>query len=743
MVRFFRFLLLVFLGISVLLPTAHGTVQAAPLQQNRNADLIETTVRLDELNIRETALTGPFDARFFSVNLPADWQLQSGASLQLDMETLLTSPTITDTVSFYGGSLEVQFNNIVIGRIFLNRSGSQVITIPISDTALVSTRLDGSHSLNFILDAGINCGNDYQTTVLIRAATSLFLPHTLEPIVPDLKMLPRPIIQNSPLQKTSAVIVVPDKPTAAELQAAFTVAAKAGSLTSSRFMVPLFAEGVITPTVRNNTSLIYVGKADSFTDLAEVEFSQTDVDAQAGDGIVQMAVSTWNERYGVLLISGADDAGVVKAAQAFSTGTIRSTLDPSTAVIVDVRSPYVLTDTIGLQVSNVPSTGLTLRQTLFDLGYKNQVETGIGGHTFDFFIDMPAGFETTDAASFDVLFTHSALLDYSVSALQIKINDQPLSSIQLSDETAERGATSITFPRGTLNVGRNKISIISNLSARTPCVDPNLAGIWLKIRGESVLNLALRPTQTRSVVVRSLATFQEPLTISPTLKNLAFVVNDNDPDSWTNAGRLAFDLGDRLDPSFIELSTVFPSGIDGVKAEHDLVVVGQPSTLPIIQDLNPTLPAPFAAGSDHPTFGNSRVIYRIKPETPLGYLSLSASPWNPIRSVLLVAGNTTASKQWAVNALVTDRLRSRLNGTIAVINGEQTTVEDPSSATTTGDLLANVPQNQTTVEARPVPVQPRATWILFAIAFIALLMGLILGYMGLRIMRQRRERRAL
>ncbi len=704
-------------------------------------------VRLDQFGFREESLDGPFDARYLSLRLPASWQLESGASIELDIATFFGGVGIDGTSQFLGGSLDVQFNNVVIGRIFLDKPGSQLVTMPISDTALFVPRPDGSHSLAFILDSGLNCGTDRQTSVVVRSSTLLNLPHAVKLPPASLQQLPRPLYQDSPLDPDTAALIVPAKPTMGELQAALTVAATFGNLTRNRIQIPLITEDTLTPTLRNESNLIFVGRAGTIKLVDEVELPVTAEDgsfaaagAESDDGILQIGGSPWNENRSVLVISGDSDAAVIKASQALSAGNVRSTLNPALSVIAEVRNPETLTTTAELNQTPLISNGLVVERTLADLGYETRTAFGIGAQVFDYTFEVPRGYELTENGHFDVVFAHSSLLSYNVSGILIRVNDQPLSTIRFSDETAQNGNVRVAIPRSSLVSGENKISLSANLVPSTLCIDPNAAGVWGSIRSESLLHLALQPVRTTKQINRNLNAYFDPFTSDPTLANVAFVLPDNDSGSWSVAAQVAADLGSRIDGSMIELAAVFSDQTAAVSGTHNLIIIGKPTTQPIIAQLREAMPAPFPPNSNQPILGNSRVVYRVPEDLSLGYLEIFASPWNSERTILGILGSTDEGVQWSSAVLHTPRQRSRLNGTVAVINGEQISIENPSVTNDTSALatkiMAPTDANQT---YRPLTEIPRPRWILYIIAASIGVMWLILGFVGVRAWQRSRE----
>jgi hypothetical protein len=67
------------------------------------------------------------------------------------------------------------------------------------------------------------------------------------------------------------LIVVPDQPTAGELQAAMSVAAGFGMMTGGDLLLNLVPLGELTEEARVGNHLIFVGKPTGFPDLAQVD----------------------------------------------------------------------------------------------------------------------------------------------------------------------------------------------------------------------------------------------------------------------------------------------------------------------------------------------------------------------------------------------------------------------------------------------------------------------------------------
>src|SRR5205823_3209394 len=113
-----------------------------------------------------------------------------------------------------------------------------------------------------------------------------------------------------------------------------------------------------------------------------------------------------------------------------------------------------------------------------------------------------------------------------------------------------------------------------------------------------------------------------------------------------------------------------------VRKERDLLLVGRPSALPLVNELGSALPAPFTPGSAVASEPDATVAYQTPQDASLGYLELLAAPWSGERTVLAVLGSTDEGLRWAGAALTTPKLRGALTGNLAVISGDQINSRD-------------------------------------------------------------------
>ncbi len=712
---------------------------------------VGNTIPLSLLGYSEQTLRGPFDSSYLAFSLPGDWQLSDGAQLQLVINTYFNGTGVPLRLSganpsapaggggLYNGEVEVLFNNISLTRFSLDKEGERTITIPITPEALQKSTQPGRHSLQLLLTALPDCDYDWHTAVVVRPASRLILPHQFVVASTDLRQLPRPIYQGSFVADTS-VIVIPDKPTARELQAAFSVAAGFGRMSRGKLSMALKTAGQLTTDDQKNNHLIFVGNPTDFAMLknaplpAPVSGSGYNVpNVKPEDGIVQMVNSPINPARVWLIAGGNQDTGIVKAAQAISAGVIKATAPSNLAVVAEVQT-------------NLPGDVVQTDRTLANLGYQNVTVQYLGTNFIDYQFYVPPGQMVNGAAYLDLAFSHSTLAEYERSGILVRLNDEPLGSVRLSDETAQTGTARIAIPRTTVHPGYNRLSVAVDLFPRFICMSPSFGGLWATVRAESVLHLPLGPAPENDLNrFVNLATFPDAFTTHPTLGTTAFVLPASDPVAWEVATQIAFGFGTASGVALPDVAAVFADAVpDALRKSRDLVIIGRPSALPIIGELRDALPAPFEPGSDLATERNMNVIYRIAPGTSVGYLEMFPAPWSTQRIVLTVLGSTDQGLRWAGNALTVPQLRGRLGGNYAFVNGEQIVIGD-TRITSVGSgvaptaLPAVTPQVVSAASDAPLLAE-RPAWILPVLSISILMLAVVLLAVAVSSWRQRVRR---
>lgn len=693
-------------GLLALLILLVAVIPALAQEPEPAALLDEGTITLRQMGFAPEMLRSPRDRATFTFGVPAEWSMGEGAELKLNLEGFTSG---TDQMGNMMGFLNVTLNDVPLDYVIVDLSQDNLLTIPLPAEALVTARTDGRHELELELETEEDCETASESGLILQPDSAIVLPHTVGSPVTDLRQLPRPLFQQT-FVPDAAVIVVPDAPTAGEMQAALTVAAGLGKMTYGQMTVSLQAAGTLAEEARAGEHLIYVATTDHLP--ADLMPAVTDL---GEDGLVQMFVSPWNEAKIALVVTGAGEAGVIKAGQAFSTGQLRTEADPSIARIADV------------QPNLVERTSLVVNQNFADAGYAPATFERVGTSRAEYTFTVPAG-QTVDVDTYlDVVISHSTLMDYTRSGLVVYLNDTPIGSVRLSDQTASNSTVRMGIPPSLINNGNNVLLFEAEMRPMATCYEPSTPGTWMTISDESSLNIALDASP--SVVASQpldLGEYPYPFAQDPSLSSTAFVLPTNDPFAWNTAAQLAYSMGDAADGTLLAPRALFADQLSPeVRDNYNLVVVGRPTDLPVLADLGDNLPAPVAADGTT-TERTMPVVYRTSNDKPLGYLQMLLSPNNSNRYVLTVLGNNEQGVEWAGNALTQSDLRFRLFGDYATIDDVQVIASNRLPAERDINLGPSAEVQAATASVnyeRPAWVLPVA--LLAAIAMAVILLGVV------------------
>jgi len=699
-------------------------------------------VTFEQLQLEEIQLTGSYDAFDFRFALPPDWTLLPGTQLNLLAEVSFSTPVLTQydyPVALGGGTLSVFLNGTLVDVLTLIEIGEVEQNIQIPLNTIVSDRLDERIDIEFVLESGDFCFVNDQFNLFIHNNSYFILPHELTAPDTNLVNFPRPIIQDS-FNEDSSLVIIPDQPSAAELQAALTLAASLGNLSSNTMIIDISKTSQLSPDQVTDKHLIFVGKAASLPVLNDFDLplpvigSEFQIaDGKPDDGVIQMIVSPWSNAHVVLVVSGNTDQGTVKAAQAISTGVLRPNRSPNFAIVEEVQ----------------PSTILTpgpIDKTLASIGFTDRIFQTGGSHSFNFDFYIPPGMVATPDAYFELVFGHSATLNFDRSTITILINSRPIGSVHMDEVSAgqAKNRAKVEIPASALRPGRNSLLVRTELLPEDICTPLNAEGLWLRIWSDSLLHLPIEQAFFDVVSDLNLGSFPAPFSYDPTLGNTAFVLPRDDLDAWRSAMQLAAFLGDQAGGPVTTLSTFYGDDFpETERGNYNLLLVGRPTQLPVMDDLNYALPAPFSQGSDVAIEANFQVDFLIPPDSPLGYVELISSPWNTENVVLTTLGNTTQGVAWATSSLFDPNISGRLAGNFAVVNAEQILTSDTRSAVSiTSEISTPAPE-----EDAPLPISipsspvARPGWILPVLLLTLAVIILIIAFVIIGNVRRNQARR--
>ena len=711
-----------------------GVVAAQTLKINQNhVPVVQTdnAFTFTDLGYEERIMVGPYDLETIFFSTPPTWQLTSGTiNLRFTTGGTFAGESL-DSAGWVGGSIFVYFNQELIDTVLLSQTGETTREIQIPASALEPVTDDGRHILSFLFDATYTCDfEDFQENLIISADSELDLQYQPKAPSVDLSTFPFPIYQpNSPIS-TDLTLVVPDQPSASELQAALTVSSGLGFLVDGGLDVALVSLSDLSENILTSNNIVFVGLPTEFSVLQDIAFPIPITNgefvingAAQDDGIIQIAQSPWNISNVVLLISGNTDAGVIKAAQTVGTGVIVPSGREDVSVITQVN----------------PETSVSVLEdrTLGDLGYANETMQGTLGQYLSYYFYASPEQAYSTGAYIDLVTSHSDLLDYERSGITLLLNDAVVGSLRYDKDSDQVETTQIKILPQVLNQGINRLEIIGDLKPVYDCYSTDIQDTWVTVSESSLIHLPNNSQQVDIGKNLNLQSFIYTFPTSENLKDLAFVLAHDDSQSWSYASKLANYLGQNGQITAVDLRVAYADSVpDEILQGRNLIVMGRALTLPIVEQLNDALPAPFESGSDNVVQPDMLVNYRVLPDVSAGYIQLLQSPWNSNLAILMVMGNTEEGVSLAGEALVNDASLNQLRGNFSILFGDQIlSVDTRLLGLNNSNVIANptasdvvVPPTSTTniLSGQETSPSGRAGWILPTVV-VSTIVVLIIG----------------
>jgi hypothetical protein len=652
------------------------------------------TFTFKELGYQEKLLVGPFSTVTVKYSIPENWKLVPGGVISLRFTmTVSNSGNGTNMPDRIHGTLLVMMNNKTIETIFLDKVGEYNLNIPVTDLeALEPLNLNGEHELRLILDSSISCNyGDVQTTVLINPVSSMTFEHQETSPMIDLSVFPRPIYQPNSIFATQMMIVIPDNPTAANLQGVMDLITGLGSQTEGKLVLSIKTAKDLTDTDKKSNNLLFIGPLSSFPMLNTLTWplpvkdgSFALGDKHKDDGVILMALSPWNSSKVAMLVTANSDADVKKAAQAASTGRIITSGRPDVSLVAEVNPEK-------------KSFPFVQDQTFSDLGYQTQTFNQMGENyaLLKFYISPEQA--ATSEAYIDLVTSHSQLLNLDGTSVTVLLNNEIISGESFAKDTEQVKTTHIKILPSLLRPGENLLEISANLVPYYSCYSVDTTSAWITISNTSLIHIPVA-TENESKIkfAKTLKDYPEFYFADPTFENLSMVLARNDFTSVEAAARIAYYLGASSNSSFANLSVVFADAVtDDILKKDSLIVIGRASTLPILSKFNKDLPAPFDTSTDQAKQDVMLVNYSLPEGVNVGYIQLLKSPWNEDNMIITVTGNTQLGIPMAAKAMDNDVMSVQLTGNFAIISGTQILSTNTDLGSSREALAGGVPNSVT------------------------------------------------
>jgi len=708
-------------------------ILAAPAQVVVEGPFIAQDAALTTFVANNIDLTSPRSAAQFRFPVPGDWHLDGNNVLYLNLEYTENLSPLVDPLHPLVSILNVRLDDALISSTTLTAAnvGLQTLVIPLPASLLVTPDRATSHRIDITFMADDFCESNSLARAFIRSDLSYFHfeYHKYSPSL-DLARYPEPFYYGAiGAEPESVWLVLPDEPSQADLESAAGIAAGLGQLAFGELRIRSTRVSELTDQIRQDNNLLLIGEIGKHALIDELYAADALPTELSGDvvrvngqevgesiGLVQLIASPDNPMRAIGVVTGRNEEAVRKAAQALSGPPSVLGLGGSLALVSDVRPKPVVP--AGMRAESTV--------TFAELGVTQLLLTGIGLQTASVNFAAPAGMAVAPDAAVDLIFTFSGALGRG-STVTVLVNDTPVASTLLAIESVTGGVVHETdelgrnhlrgrIPPESIRPGAaNTLSILVNSIDSEPndCVFPDPLVTWFNVSPESSIFL---PTQVAdpAAITPLLSFFPMPFTSLPDLSDVLVSLPRAASSAEIEQGlqmiaRLGAETtgGEAFRP---RISTGdLPEGID--LAQYHLIVIGRPSTNPLLAALNADLPQPFIPGTDVLEQKLDDVIYQLPPGYDVGLLEMIRSPWAPERVVLIIAGLGDRGQAEAVRALAESLYWSGdLEGDVAFVSPNSIAVVDTRALYAQEELVTALPElaTQSAIAAQatntPVPV---------------------------------------
>ncbi|MEW5985376.1 MAG: cellulose biosynthesis cyclic di-GMP-binding regulatory protein BcsB [Chloroflexota bacterium] len=634
-------------------------------------------------------LRSPAASLEFTFALPYRWRINDSAGAFLDLH-----------FDLYADFLQGAF---LSGDTGATTAPTPVVDIYLNDTLAISFAPDQglNQSLRIPLPAawprppgapirlrlahftGRECTGLTHTRLVVKEDSFLHLAYVPEPLptVLDLTEWPRLFYQGLYTPET-ALLVIPDSYTAADLTAAATVAAAVGGQTAGRLSLQLVTAEAATNTLLQTHDAIIVGRPDQNSLLAALyqngrlptTYSGTLLDPAGqpiaeDSGLLQLIVSEQNPNHLLLVVTGASDQAVQTAARALA-GPSRPAAGPLAMIPAGNQLETQLPETISLA----------------DAGFQDTTFYGLGTHRSTISLFLPALWPRPESVPLQLVFLHSAALAADASDMTVEVNGRPVSSLPLTGGDNREQVVELAIPAADLRLGGlNSLTLAVTMAVQETCVMPDTGAVWARIRATSGLSVgeASRTAGGNGGERPTLTTTLVNLAAQPNLGDVWFWLSDQPgPAELTSliqlAGRLGFSSGGGYLAWRVSQGKLAE---EGELFGTNVIAMGQSAVDPTAALVGRLA----AAAGTRLDLGQSDV-------TGLGVLWVTAAPWNPDQTLVVVTGTTDEGVGWAAETLLAAGGSAGLTGDLALIRATRVETYDTTTwATSSGEEIDDGP----------------------------------------------------
>jgi hypothetical protein len=412
-------------------------------------------------------------------------KIQKGSYFQLYMGH---SPTLLPLKS----TLTIFLDDIPLGSQFLNekneQSGTWKINFPDTD---IKT---GFHKISVLthMEATSNLCEDQNNTsnwTLFRKESVMHFNYKKSYETADFAWYPSPFVEKGSVKPLKTLFILPDNPDEAQLGVLSKLSAHFASLVSASLLeFTVLKESDLNENLLTTTHQIWIGNKESWNGNGKKlvdEFQKKH--PTIASGYMGLQPSLWNPSNSILLLTGSSTE-LMNAVRVITDKGLYSQLIGNTVDLTQL--PLSKPD------KNTAASKANSTIALSDMGYDDLIIESplVGAARVNY--SIPPEWDVYKGAKLKLQYRHTKTLNFAQSLMTVRVNNVPLQSKYLNEESSEFGSQEIDIPQNLLTSGLIGIDIgFQFSSSKESCNGNSQIGNWAIVSKDSFLTFAYRPSQ--------------------------------------------------------------------------------------------------------------------------------------------------------------------------------------------------------------------------------------------------------
>jgi hypothetical protein len=300
------------------------------------------------------------------------------------------------------------------------------------------------------------------------------------------------------------------------------------------------------------------------------------------------------------------------------------------------------------------TTGIEATRNIFTfetLGYRERTTFGIGLQRFFISFYVPRDVIIDDDLTLTVNYLYSDAIDRNSSNMVVYMNNQPVGNLPIDESPTEIQTAEVTIKKENVVQGSvNVIRIEGQVNITLICEDYDPAVYWLTVFADSELTIPYTKV-TNAVDIAPIVNPIVPFAFEP---YHVVVLGANPNNAQMSALADLYNLFGSLNRTTdFDVTFGLEEDVDlSQYPNHDILMLGLPTSSLFIEQINERLPQPFTAGTNNLQQLIGQTAYQLVPGIDLGVIQAIPSQGNPARMISLLTGTSEQGFDWGIQQIL-------------------------------------------------------------------------------------------